>query len=535
MQPAITVSVTCSPTALVMPTGAAQKRQSQIQVKTLVFTWSQGQTFIGSYLVVLLTVLYKIYLSEVQNNITLIEPFRQMVSEEGATSQLSLFSFYQRRSIRTIILAVSNGRYLASFSTISQLLACLLPALGSEAIWIDTGEYCGFEKTEDDPNPCPARIVASVIVVRVMQAIFAILFVVISGVMTHLFVERSGLLKDPSSMAVVANLMHHPKLADDLRRLQIHPETKMHDLSSALAASRYRLCQLGEDMEGRSQGVYPVGEAEGEKAEASETAHTMFPMSGSGYRPIDPNSSHYRKRSASNRWRWLDFLLLLVLAGTFALVLAYYKDSSNSGFNNFFNSDTFGPRFILTLVGTIIAKSWQNVELSAVIMAPYVVLFQRPASYRHLAFKPTTTPLLSTFRALRHEYWAVAIISITTLLSEALNVLISGVPYSTGQVATQLSISALTSLAILGIMIVIAIVVIFRRKHEPKLPVKPDTLGAKIAYMSGSVMLEDLCDDGESEKVQDRRLRSLGKKYRFTQDDKGVWLVDEVRGKQEAS
>jgi hypothetical protein len=57
-----------------------------------------------------------------------------------------------------------------------------------------------------------------------------------------------------------------------------------------------------------------------------------------------------------------DFVLLFVLVGTFAVIMAYYFDNSDDDYNRFFSSQTFGPRFILTGAGTVIASMWKTVE-----------------------------------------------------------------------------------------------------------------------------------------------------------------------------
>ena len=50
----------------------------------------------------------------------------------------------------------------------------------------------------------------------------------------------------------------------------------------------------------------------------------------------------------------------------------------------------------------------------------------------------------------------------------------------------QFLVSTYTSLAIPGIIIIVAGIVIFSRFREPCLPRRPDTLGAVMSYLSGS-------------------------------------------------
>jgi hypothetical protein len=58
----------------------------------------------------------------------------------------------------------------------------------------------------------------------------------------------------------------------------------------------------------------------------------------------------------------LDWAFIALLVALLAVIIAYFKDGTNSGFNQFFNSNSFGPRFILTTAGTIIATNWKRLE-----------------------------------------------------------------------------------------------------------------------------------------------------------------------------
>jgi hypothetical protein len=45
--------------------------------------------------------------------------------------------------------------------------------------------------------------------------------------------------------------------------------------------------------------------------------------------------------------KFLDVAFLLFILGLLGVIVAYFKDGSNSGFNRFFNSNSFGPRFFM--------------------------------------------------------------------------------------------------------------------------------------------------------------------------------------------
>lgn len=166
-------------------------------------------------------------------------------------------------------------------------------------------------------------------------------------------------------------------------------------------------------------------------------------------------------------------------------------------------------------------------------MAPYIRLSKGPSKPRStILFTPSNTPLLSTVTTVRHGYFFVAAITCVTLLGEALNILISGVPYGTGQTWLQFLISTYASMGILGIMIIVITVVIIKRRSEPKIPRKPDTLGGVMSYMSGSRLVDDFEGaEWQDEQTRDRSIIDLRKQYEFKEkirrDGKVAWTVDD--------
>ena len=58
----------------------------------------------------------------------------------------------------------------------------------------------------------------------------------------------------------------------------------------------------------------------------------------------------------------LDILALLFTLALLGIITAYYLDQASDPFNNFFNSNTFGPRITLSLSATLLDAHWKNVE-----------------------------------------------------------------------------------------------------------------------------------------------------------------------------
>jgi hypothetical protein len=78
-----------------------------------------------------------------------------------------------------------------------------------------------------------------------------------------------------------------------------------------------------------------------------------------------------------------------------------------------------------------------------------------------ILFTPHNTPVSSTIHTLQHGYYFVAALTLMTFLAEVMSAVISGVPFAAGKTWSQLLVSSKMSLTISGIMIVVAVLVIW--------------------------------------------------------------------------
>lgn len=507
-------------------TGRLQLNNSG-KVGVLSYKWNPEHVFLATYLSVVLAVIYRILISIMHNNFTLIEPFRQLMEPNGALAEKAFFYFFQNQSnLYGPIPALSKGRWALALVATAYLVASSFPALASEAIWVDTNWDCQYP-IADSRNPCPPQMTVSITVVRILQGLLAFVGLVIIFITALLLFKRTGLPANPSSIATIGSLMRHPGLLEDLNDMPVGPGARASAMKAAMAGKRYKLETYKSETGSINYGIRPL----------TTDLHDDYSIRCKGrgsYNHVDGTTSTFETSTKSHRFRWVDAILLILILGTFGVVLAYYLDGNSDGFNSFFSSNTFGPRFILTFAGTVIATSWRSVEQSSVVMAPYVLLSRRPSSAKStICFTPSNTPLLSTWTTLRSGYWLAAIVTLVTLTAEALNIVISGVPFATGQTWSQFLVSSYMSMAILGIMILIAIVVILQRRREPKIPVHPDTLAYKMYYLSGSRVLDDFEGaEWEKEKDRNRNLEMLRKRYSFQpvmrKDGRRTWLIDEA-------
>ena len=241
-------------------------------------------------------------------------------------------------------------------------------------------------------------------------------------------------------MATTGSLMRHSGLRDELN--EIPPYASAKQMRQALTGRKYKL-DFYKGASGESEyGIVPIHDL---MQDGHQYAH--------GYTVAGVAQNH-----TSHRLRLMDFVLLFGVLGAFGVVLAYYIDGNHDGFNDWMSSNTFGPRFVLTGSATVIATLWKSVEQSAVVMAPYTRLANHPATAKStILFTPHNTPVLASIATIKNGYLFVASVTGMTLAGEVLNILISGVPYSTGQTWRQFLASIYASMAILGMMIIVSV------------------------------------------------------------------------------
>jgi hypothetical protein len=273
----------------------------------------------------------------------------------GAAAGTAFFSFYQLQSnLLGPVPALANRRWALSFVATAFAIVGFLPAFASESIFVDTNWNCPNPNLQNKNNPCNPRIAVDVTIVRILQGLLGFTAAVLIGIGAYLIFKKTGLPSDPRSMATIGSLMQHPALIDDLNDLPVH--STREEMRQAMQDKRYKLGFYKFSSGEQGYGIRPMLE---------DGFSTASRYGSFKYARVEGHAKSTDERhSAPHRLRFMDFLLLLASLGAFGVVLAYYLDKNSDGFNDFFNSNTFGPRFILTLSGTVIASMWKSVEQS---------------------------------------------------------------------------------------------------------------------------------------------------------------------------
>lgn len=253
------------------------------------------------------------------------------------------------------ILALLSGHsYMLLVSTIAYLIELVAP-LSSEFLGVDVHHGCiPVPLLAQTNHPCPARIVVHLVPARMLQGLLCLIaiFMILTMILSRH--RQSGVYSDPSSIAVMASLIHHPDVLQDFKHLNESDK----ELERTVKDQTYRLNHYQADGEGMKYGIVPTVKIIPPDV-STRGAYRVLPNPEGRANIRSPQRGLFTR----HLFRTVgDISLAVLLLGTFGVTLGYYLDGNNDRFNDFFSSETFGPRFILTIAGGIAVSQWKRLE-----------------------------------------------------------------------------------------------------------------------------------------------------------------------------
>ena len=305
---------------------------------------TQAKYFVGAYLPTLLAVVFRISVGSLYAATKMLEPFLSLARPQGATAK----NFFHINYLSTNdnmdpIKAMFSGHWLMLWTSILYLAVGLMTPFASELLHF--ARYC------DARNICGPELRINPDIARILQALLAFTAVMLINVWWLQRKHASGIYQDPSSIASLASLLHHPEVLADFQR--IHPDASKKDMLTAIGDKRFRLDTYRAVDGSERYGLVPLGGA----SLVHDNAHQPF---------LGQNTDPARQERAAKRHHTKrlirDVAFGLVTAGMLVLVTYYYKVGSNTGFERFMDSQTFGPRFLFAIVGIMIHSQWKRIE-----------------------------------------------------------------------------------------------------------------------------------------------------------------------------
>lgn len=219
------------------------------------------------------------------------------------------------------------------WTTVGFSVVNILESLSAEIFYMDSKYTCDNPDFRRPEHPCfPPRITADPRMARIVQAVLTFVAIMTLNLLVLLWRSSSGVYSDPSSIASIASLLHHPEVLDDFRSLD--PEASEKQMKDHIGYKQYKL-QDYQSYDGTWRyGITPVEPA----------------VPGMVQHHSPPNFGLPSKKKLPILETCIDVFIGLAMTAILGVIVAYMMDSSKSSFNNFLNSNTFGPRFIMVRI-----------------------------------------------------------------------------------------------------------------------------------------------------------------------------------------
>ncbi|KAI9802327.1 MAG: hypothetical protein M1833_001833 [Piccolia ochrophora] len=477
-----------------------------------VYALTRGKYFVGTYLPTLMAIALRIVIGFVYATTKMLEPFYSLTSSAGAEPKdFFNINFLSTNDSLDPLLAMFSGHWLMLLTSLLYVGAGLITPFASEFMRIT--RFCNSD------NLCAPELRVSPTIGRVIQALLAITSLMLLAFWWLERRHRSGLYSDPSSIASMASLLHHPEVLDDLRR--IPPWASKKDMEGVLAGKRYHLRSYFHPNGKERYGLVPshTYDIHGELA----ARHSVFEPN------VDRSVRQQRYRKVSRGAR--DIIFALVTVGIIVVISYYYKVGDDSGFEQFWNSQTFGPRFIMTIVGIIIHSEWKRVEREICILEPFRTLSKGQAwAHSTILVQRTLNPITTAVTGIYRRHFFVAVVALMAVFAEALIVTLGGIPFNAGQLYRPWTYTLYLTLAILATMLLV-LVAVYVRPRGPDLPRHPSTVASVMSYLCASWMLEDFAETVTLDsKTRDQNVRDMARQYTLKEsigvDGVMRWCVD---------
>ncbi|KAE9966034.1 hypothetical protein BLS_007239 [Venturia inaequalis] len=492
---------------------AVENNNSRVFVK--IESWPLWKIFIGGYFPVFLAVTFKLFWTSIYAKIKLIEPFMRMARPEGATASDTLHTYYLSSYLMPdAIFSMMKGHWLIFWSALVYLAVGLLAPLASEVLFLDTNWNCPAPQYDElnRNNPCwPPKLSVDPRMIRFLQGLLVFVAIMTINLMVMIIRTPTGLYSDPSSIGAIASLTHHPEVLDDFRRLG--DEVLLKDVRRQLGTRKYKLDDYQRGDGTWRYGFVPVSPAstisydwnEGKGPDSKKLKRTKTFSEGSRQQAIWDAVS--------------DWSFTLLLLATMGILIGYFKDSGDTAFNRFFNSNSFGPRFVMasTIAGSIISLNFKRLERDAHTLAPYHALSHAPQpASSTILLQRRSLPYSAIFSMTYNRHALASYLAFTAILSDVLVIAIAGIPYSPGQIYVEFLACFYVTIVILGLMVLGIVMTMVWRRWTPDLPRTPDTILAVMSYVADSRLLDDFdgCEGLSSREVENR-VNGLGKRYGY--------------------
>jgi hypothetical protein len=301
--------------------------------------------FTGNFVPIITAVLFSFPFRMLDTSVRTMVPFYELHSSSGVAGPDLLNLDYTRTNIViTTILSLLSGHSMMIISSLLSIALIFLVPLSAEAIFLNLENCVQYP----DAVYCTTSITVYPLIARVLQAVLGLIAVLLILLCYLLYRNNSGVYADPSSICGLATLMHNPPLVQIMSHMDL--DISDRDFENAIQGKRLH---LGAHNMPDGYGIFVTDEY------GSVNVTTQ---------PTPPTQNQPRKTWFSDLGKptmkfFKVFSVYFVFSATLALfgmVVFYYKNSADNQFERFMDSQSFGPRFMMTAFGVLIKLFWET-------------------------------------------------------------------------------------------------------------------------------------------------------------------------------
>ncbi|KAB5584703.1 hypothetical protein GE09DRAFT_1165796 [Coniochaeta sp. 2T2.1] len=504
--------------------------QTSLIISTKTFDLTRREYFTGTFLPPLLAVSLVIPIRIIDLNAKLYQPFNSLASPHGATGYEALtLQFTGLMGFITPAITLLQGHPVPFITTLMVLCASLMVPLAVEAISLKLHGHCSPLSSQG----CAAALGVSPTSAHALLALTATVIILLLALLFFLRDWVTGLHANPWNLAGIASLARNPDVRirgsgdASLRRSVVDKTYGLGYYDTPDGREEYGLLLADDSGRGLSGSNHDTGGVAGD-TESEKLGFATF------------RDKFGRRKSARTlpfmtlRYPWRVVLLVYLLG---LLVLIAYYDYTlvvqvknptvphYTSFHLFFDSHSFGIRFLFASLGVVITFCWQaffvvltmlfGTAVATIVPFRSLSNHTQPAARSILVSRPTNafSGIYLAAAKLRHPFFTAT--SLATVLSEFLPILLSNIPHKLTQVLGPTLVCTRVSMAFLAAMIAVLLWSFFIR--WPPMPVDPRSVAGMMWYVCESRrMLDDFEGvSGMEGEERDRRVREMGRRYYY--------------------
>jgi hypothetical protein len=331
-----------------------------------------------AFLPLIVSVIYTIPWQILDTTIRQMEPFYQLNQEGGALGKNSLSLDYSTSWLIAVpFQAISRGHAIPFWSSLISISVLILAPISSEAFFVSVAGDC-FANSE---GACHASWGVYPALARAIEGILGFISVLLICLIFFNFRRQSGLHSEPFSLAGLGVLLSKSPLLRFLR--QIDSMITPHELKQIVAGKRFKLAEFVAEDNTPCLGIVPM-DIEPEAGFATIGSQPEKKGVYSSVQIIDDSGSNEYDQQPQTRdqIKWhtgmslkkdvkqkMTYLVsLLIIAGLLTLITYYHwtgpdpVTKKSTGFESFMDSQGFGVRFMMSILGVGIKLLWGGID-----------------------------------------------------------------------------------------------------------------------------------------------------------------------------